>query len=228
MVKLFSYDMLNLGKSLRLVLQYYSSGINKVHNTEEPGFFLFHKISQIYFLCNICKIFKFSISLLSSASCRCCCFIVFSDDVPPSGCFSRIFHLAVVVAVSVSSLALALALASLFRQRRRRLLNVGGVSLLSSFSAPSCRCRSLIAVVGVVAVLLLSLAASLLVAASVGFCALLPLSAPAYRHCRWRLLDVGGVLVLSSLLASCGFRCRQRLVIFVGGGVAAFYEKLII
>ena len=72
-------------------------------------------------------------------------------------------------------------------------------------SLPSSRCRRWHLVV--VAMYLLLEMASLLVATSIGFCALLSLSLFAPSCCRWRLISFDGFLF---------FRCCRLLVIVVG------------
>ena len=93
-----------------------------------------------------------------------------------------------------------------------RLLIIGGISLLLSVLESCCRQRCLV----VIAFLLVLVAYSLLISASVIFSALsllLPSASCRRCHC-WRLVCVGGIFLLLLLSAS---RCRRRRLVVVFG-----------
>ena len=150
-------------------------------------------------------------SLSSLASCCCICLVVVGGGVPHRGCFRRILRLVVIVAIGV--------LASRCHRHCWHILIVDGVSLSSSPFLESRRCCCL----AVVAVSLLSVAASLIVAASVGFCvslfssllaSLALLASPCHR---WSLVVVVIFGFSSSLVAAskshCGHRWRHHGVL---------------
>ena len=172
--------------------------------------------------------------LFSSSAPCCCCWrqrLVVVSVLPLSVAASLLVTASVELCAS-SSLS-----QSAFRCRSWHLHKVGvvGISLKSAasicyrrrwildiFLALRHRCQHLIAV----SVSSLSTAASLLVAASVSFCASSPLSSPVSRWRRCCLLVVDGASLLFSLSSSS---CRRRFChLVVVGGVAAFSEKLIL
>ena len=123
------------------------------------------------------------------------CIVHGGGGVPPHGWFLRLCRLVVVVVISVSSFSLAMCCS------RRQRCTLSWLHLLDLAPLHCCRCRRHLVVVSVS---LFSAAASLLVDASIRFCASLPLSSPL------------GILLLE---ASCCCCHRRLLVVVVVGGV---------
>ena len=130
------------------------------------------------------------------------CIVVVCGGVPPLGCFHMLWGIIVVFVFGVLFLSL------LSPYLRRRLFFVVFVNFSLSFLTSRRRFRRLV----LVTVLLLLLAVSLLVVASVGLFALLSLFPLEFRRRRWCLLVVGVIGISLSFAAS---RCRWRCLILV-------------
>ena len=138
--------------------------------------------------------------------CFWCCIIVFGGGSPHHGCFRPLRCLVVVVVVGVLSSSLV------SPYSWWRIFVIVFVSFSLSSSASRCHRQLLVAI----AVSSLSEAASLLVSASVGFCALSSLLPLAFCRRCWCLLVVG---VVGVSLSSAAFLCRRfhRLLVVVVG-----------